>query len=235
MASKLRRTPLFGCDGNLGIPIIPKQGNSNGFASKSQKSSSSYDYKHSSNKMEVAAAVCPTNTPSYPSSGVMSSTDSGNSSANSSVSSSSSISATSRLQNSSRMNSSSSKITSSNNTNHRQQAAAPATPNRHVNFGGGTGEEKKREKFLTAKYGAHQMALIRKRLRVEMWMYERLQELYGADDIEIDLDEVLDMEDEQDRRHYISEILRLDGNNIRMSPDRMNLFVGDLLEKVKTL
>lgn len=112
---------------------------------------------------------------------------------------------------------------------------APATPNRHVNFGGGTGEEKKREKFLTAKYGAHQMALIRKRLRVEMWMYERLQELYGADDIEIDLDEVLDMEDEQDRRHYISEILRLDGNNIRMSPDRMNLFVGDLLEKVKTL
>ena len=45
MASKLRRTPLFGCDGNLGIPIIPKQGNSNGSASKSQKSSSSYDYK----------------------------------------------------------------------------------------------------------------------------------------------------------------------------------------------
>ena len=131
--------------------------------------------------MEVAAAVCPTNTPSYPSSGVMSSSDSGNSSANSSVSSSSSISATSRLQNSSRMNSSSSKI---NNTNHRQQTAAPATPNRHVNFGGGTGEEKKREKFLTAKYGAHQMALIRKRLRVEMWMYERLQELYGAVSIE---------------------------------------------------
>ena len=50
-----------------------------------------------------------------------------------------------------------------------------------MNFGGGdSAEEKKREKFLTAKYGAHQMALIRKRLRVEMWMYERLQELYGA-------------------------------------------------------
>jgi len=118
------------------------------------------------------------------------------------------------------------------NSNHRQ---TPATPNRHVNFGGGNGtEEKKREKFLTAKYGAHQMALIRKRLRVEMWMYERLTELYGADDIEIDLDEVLDMEDDQDRRHYINELLR-DGNNIRMAPDRINLFVGDLLEKVKTL
>ena len=37
---------------------------------------------------------------------------------------------------------------------------------------------------MTAKYGAHQMALIRKRLRVEMWMYERLQELYGAVSIE---------------------------------------------------
>ena len=57
----------------------------------------------------------------------------------------------------------------------------PGTPNKHVNFGGSNGcEEKKREKFLTAKYGAHQMALIRKRLRVEMWMYERLQEIYGA-------------------------------------------------------
>ena len=38
--------------------------------------------------------------------------------------------------------------------------------------------EKKREKFLTAKYGAHQMAMIRKRLRVEMWMYDQLQNLY---------------------------------------------------------
>lgn len=68
-----------------------------------------------------------------------------------------------------------------------------------------------------------------------MWMYERLTELYGADDIEIDLDEVLDMEDEKDRRLYISELLRIDGNNIRTSPDRINIFVGDLLEKVKTL
>ena len=125
--------------------------------------------------MEVAAAVCPTNTSSYTSSGVVSS-DSGNSSANSSVSSSSSISSASRLQTAPRMNNtSSSKMSSSN---HRK---APSTPNRQVNFGGGDGpEEKKREKFLTAKYGAHQMALIRKRLRVEMWMYERLTELYGA-------------------------------------------------------
>ena len=63
---------------------------------------------------------------------------------------------------------------------HSSNANAPGTPNKHVNFGSSGNEEKKREKFLTAKYGAHQMALIRKRLRVEMWMYERLQEIYGA-------------------------------------------------------
>ena len=41
--------------------------------------------------------------------------------------------------------------------------------------------EKEREKFLTAKYGAHQMALIRKRLKVEMWMYDRLQKLFSSE------------------------------------------------------
>jgi len=113
--------------------------------------------------------------------------------------------------------------------------ATPGTPNKHVNFGGSNGcEEKKREKFLTAKYGAHQMALIRKRLRVEMWMYERLQEIYGADDIEIDLDEVLDMEDEAERRTYISELLRV-GCKRPLKVEHVNHFVGDLLEKVKTL
>ena len=58
---------------------------------------------------------------------------------------------------------------------------APATPSKTVAFKMSAGvSEREREKFLTAKYGAHQMALIRKRLRVEMWMYERLHELYGA-------------------------------------------------------
>lgn len=112
--------------------------------------------------------------------------------------------------------------------------ATPGTPNKHVNFGSSGTEEKKREKFLTAKYGAHQMALIRKRLRVEMWMYERLQEIYGADDIEIDLDEVLDLEDDAERRTYISELLRV-GCKRPLKVEHVNHFVGDLLEKVKTL
>ena len=42
-------------------------------------------------------------------------------------------------------------------------------------------DEKKREKYLTAKYGAHQMALIRKRLKVEMWIFDNLQELYDTE------------------------------------------------------
>ena len=35
-----------------------------------------------------------------------------------------------------------------------------------------------REKYLTAKYGAHQMLLIKKRLAVEMWVFEELGRLY---------------------------------------------------------
>ena len=51
--------------------------------------------------------------------------------------------------------------------------------NLHVEFAGQPGELKERkEKYLTAKYGAHQMALIRKRLGVEMWMFDQLQCLY---------------------------------------------------------
>ena len=51
----------------------------------------------------------------------------------------------------------------------------------HVAFsedGEDVGERKK--KYLTAKYGAHQMALIKKRLQVEMWMYDQLQHLYAS-------------------------------------------------------
>lgn len=58
------------------------------------------------------------------------------------------------------------------------------SPNRaalRVNFSEkGEAVKERREKFLTAKYGAHQMALIRKRLAVEMWMYDELLKLFGT-------------------------------------------------------
>ncbi|KAG0712506.1 hypothetical protein GWK47_018330 [Chionoecetes opilio] len=56
----------------------------------------------------------------------------------------------------------------------------PPRSNLHVEFAP-IGEVKERkEKYLTAKYGAHQMSLIRKRLNVEMWMFDQLQSLYPA-------------------------------------------------------
>jgi protein phosphatase 1 regulatory subunit 14B len=113
--------------------------------------------------------------------------------------------------------------------------SAPSTPSKTVNFSANQDTEKKREKFLTAKYGAHQMALIRKRLRVEMWMYDQLQTLYTEDetsnDIEIDLDEVLDIDDDNLRKKFIRDIL-IDSKSSR---EVVNKFVEDLLERAKTL
>lgn len=52
-------------------------------------------------------------------------------------------------------------------------------PLQHVNFNTEDGEINDRKKrYLTAKYGQHQMNLIKKRLKVEMWMYEQLQALF---------------------------------------------------------
>lgn len=55
---------------------------------------------------------------------------------------------------------------------------SPAKAGLHVNFKEKGEIKERREKFLTAKYGNHQMSLIRKRLAVEMWLYEELKKLY---------------------------------------------------------
>jgi len=56
---------------------------------------------------------------------------------------------------------------------------SPNRTNLRVNFNEKGAEVKeRREKFLTAKYGSHQMSLIRKRLAVEMWLYDELQKLF---------------------------------------------------------
>ena len=70
--------------------------------------------------------------------------------------------------------------------NHNNPKSAPSTPNKAVNFQTNTENEKSREKYLTAKYGAHQMALIRKRLKVEMWMFDQLQEMTESE-VRLDL------------------------------------------------
>lgn len=55
---------------------------------------------------------------------------------------------------------------------------SPSKAGLHVNFKEKGEIKERREKFLTAKYGNHQMSLIRKRLAVEMWLYEELKKLY---------------------------------------------------------
>lgn len=57
---------------------------------------------------------------------------------------------------------------------------SPAKTGLHVNFIEKGEVKERREKFLTAKYGSHQMSLIRKRLAVEMWLYDELQKLYES-------------------------------------------------------
>lgn len=53
-------------------------------------------------------------------------------------------------------------------------AKSPNT--RHAHFPVNVGQEtKKNEKILTIRYGKNQMALIRKRLRVEAWLYDSLE------------------------------------------------------------
>lgn len=54
------------------------------------------------------------------------------------------------------------------------------TSPRVVSFSKREEEKDKRQKYLTARYGQHQMMLIRKRLAVEDWLYERLREVYDC-------------------------------------------------------
>lgn len=57
------------------------------------------------------------------------------------------------------------------------------TSPRNVSFGRNINrdeEKEKRQKYLTARYGQHQMMLIRKRLAVEDWLYDKLREMYNC-------------------------------------------------------
>ncbi|XP_065216137.1 protein phosphatase 1 regulatory subunit 14B isoform X2 [Planococcus citri] len=105
-----------------------------------------------------------------------------------------------------------------------------------VNFTEKGEVKERREKFLTAKYGSHQMSLIRKRLAVEMWLYEELQKLCTdasiAKEIEVDIDELLDLDDDDQRRQHIKELMLDIADGI---PEKVKKFSDDLLEKMKTL
>jgi protein phosphatase 1 regulatory subunit 14B len=99
--------------------------------------------------------------------------------------------------------------------------------------------ENDRKKYLTAKYGQHQMALIKKRLNVELWLIEELQILYPKDGVsgisalecDIDLDDLLDLERDDERRRF----LKLKLADCPQSTHIVARFIEDLLLKAKSL
>ncbi|XP_049868160.1 protein phosphatase 1 regulatory subunit 14B isoform X3 [Pectinophora gossypiella] len=132
---------------------------------------------------------------------------------------------------------------------------SPAKSGLHVNFSDKGEVKERREKFLTAKYGSHQMALIRKRLAVEMWLYDELQKLYtlpapapaanahttgpagaagaagSSQEVEVDIDELLDMDGDEHRRRHLVTLLA----DAKKPQKDVHKFINELLEKAKTL
>lgn len=113
------------------------------------------------------------------------------------------------------------------------------TSPRNVRFGNNKREEEKdkRQKYLTARYGQHQMMLIRKRLAVEDWLYEKLREMYNCEndeddhDCSLDLEEVLNLDSDSERLQYAHDSLK----DAKKPPDIVSNFVQELLQKAKTL
>lgn len=85
------------------------------------------------------------------------------------------------------------------------------------------------------------MALIRKRLAVEMWLYDELQKLYetpkdsgggsNSQEVEVDIDELLDMDSDEHRRRHLATLLA----DAKKPQKDVHKFINDLLEKAKTL
>uniref|UniRef100_T1J181 Protein phosphatase 1 regulatory subunit 14B n=1 Tax=Strigamia maritima TaxID=126957 RepID=T1J181_STRMM len=120
----------------------------------------------------------------------------------------------------------------------RKEGRSPAKSQKdglHVNFEPEKVEiQERKKKFLTAKYGTHQMSLIKKRLSVEMWVYDQLQNLFSCKDdseVELDIDELLDIDEENARRNWLLGKLE----NAKSSREEVIKFTEELLKRAKTL
>lgn len=58
---------------------------------------------------------------------------------------------------------------------------SPQEPTKIVDFDLKDQLKENKTKFLTAKYGEHQKNLIKKRLNVEMWIFDELRKLYNTE------------------------------------------------------
>ena len=61
MSSKLRRTPLFGYDGNLGIPIIPPPSSSKQSNSSHTSTPAKFGFDYSKSKVRLCPKYCTNN------------------------------------------------------------------------------------------------------------------------------------------------------------------------------
>ncbi|CRL02858.1 CLUMA_CG015736, isoform A [Clunio marinus] len=112
---------------------------------------------------------------------------------------------------------------------------SPGRQGLRVNFTEKGEVKERREKFLTAKYGSHQMSLIRKRLAVEMWLYDELQKLFDPPNeaVDVDIDEILDMDTDDIRRTHLFSLLS--NSTCKRSEKDISKFITDLLDRAKTL
>ncbi|KHJ46121.1 hypothetical protein D918_03785 [Trichuris suis] len=105
---------------------------------------------------------------------------------------------------------------------------------RKIRFSSRDDYENERNRILTVKYGKEQMALIRKRLQVEMWLLDQLEELCDKEKCEddtVDVERLLDMVSDAERRKFLEDELKPRCSD----PRKIEIFIGDLLEKLKTL
>uniref|UniRef100_A0A914WZK8 Protein phosphatase 1 regulatory subunit 14C n=2 Tax=Plectus sambesii TaxID=2011161 RepID=A0A914WZK8_9BILA len=132
----------------------------------------------------------------------------------------------------------------------RQPTTAPVQPqsssssssmnaSKQARFGGDKEEKKEqRSRVLTMKYGKQQMMLIRKRIRVETWLEEQIEELFDGNDqliakCDMDVDKVLDVETERERRQFILDEINKVGCPI--SPAQIQAFADDFIDQLNTL
>lgn len=73
-----------------------------------------------------------------------------------------------------------------------------------------------------------------------MWLYEELKKLYEThkkvedvnnDEVEVDIDELLDMDSDEERRRHLQDLLI----HAKGSQSDVKKFINELLDKAKTL
>jgi len=88
------------------------------------------------------------------------------------------------------------------------------------------------------KYGKQQMMLIRKRIRVETWLEEQIEELFDGDDqliakCDLDVDKVLDVDTDRARRQLILDEINKVG--CQTTQAQIQAFADDFMDQLNTL